>query len=79
MNTTDPQVAIEAKPDTLAATQTAPRSRRWATKEEAAVYGRCTTRTLDRRMAEGKLTRFRNGKTVLIDLDELDAMFESAS
>ena len=51
------------------------RTRRWATKEEAADYARCTPRTLDRRMSEGKLNRYRNGKTVLIDLDELDAMF----
>lgn len=61
------------------ATPTQSRARRWATKEEAALYARCTTRTLDRRMAEGKLRRYRNGKTVLVDLDELDAMFASAS
>lgn len=47
---------------------------RYATLREAAEYCRSTRRTLERRIAEGKLTRFRNGFRVLVDLNEIDAM-----
>lgn len=49
---------------------------RYATLAEAAEYCRSTRRSLERRIAEGKLTRFRNGFRVLVDLNEIDAMLQ---
>ncbi len=51
-----------------------PQRPRYATLRETAEYCRSTRRTLERRIAEGKLTRFRNGFRVLVDLNEIDAM-----
>lgn len=56
-------------------TQTAPMPRpRYATLPEAMDYCRSSRRSLERRIAEGKLTRFQNGFRVLVDLNEVDAM-----
>ena len=56
-----------------------PHTRRWATLNDGAKYVGCTRRTLDRRIAEGKLRRYRNGGKVMVDLNDIDAMLESAS
>lgn len=47
---------------------------RYATLPEAVEYCRSSRRSLERRIAEGKLTRFRNGFRVLVDLNEIDAL-----
>lgn len=47
---------------------------RYATLPEAIAYCRSSRRSLERRIAEGKLTRFQNGFRVLVDLNEIDAM-----
>jgi len=47
---------------------------RYATLPEAIEYCRSSRRSLERRIAEGKLTRFQNGFRVLVDLNEIDAM-----
>lgn len=47
---------------------------RYATLPEAMEYCRSSRRSLERRIAEGKLTRFQNGFRVLVDLNEVDAM-----
>ncbi|MGO1385432.1 MAG: DNA-binding protein [Arachnia sp.] len=51
---------------------------RYATLPEAIVYCRSSRRSLERRIAEGKLTRFQNGFRVLVDLNEIDAMLRGA-
>ena len=63
----------------LSDTSTAPRFQtqasphRWATMAEACDYARCGDRTLRRWISEGKITGFRLGRHLRIDLDELDA------
>lgn len=52
----------------------APSTPRYATLLEAAEYCRSSRRSLERRIAEGKLTRLRNGFRVLVDLNEVDAL-----
>lgn len=47
---------------------------RYATLPEAVEYCRSSRRSLERRIAEGKLTRFRNGFRVLVDLNEIDSL-----
>lgn len=47
---------------------------RYATIPEAVEYCRSSRRSLERRIAEGRLTRFKNGCSVLVDLNEVDAM-----
>ncbi len=47
---------------------------RYATLPEAVEYCRSSRRTLERRLSEGKLTRFNNGARVLVDLNEIDAL-----
>lgn len=46
---------------------------RWATKAEAAEYARCSTRTLERRIASGEITGYNVGSRVVVDLNEIDA------
>ena len=46
---------------------------RWATKSEAARYARCSTRTIDRRIASGEITGYTVGSRVVVDLNEIDA------
>ena len=41
---------------------------------EAVEYCRSSRRSLERRMAEGKLTRYKNGFRVLVDLNEIDSL-----
>lgn len=47
---------------------------RYATLPEAVEYCRSSRRSLERRISEGKLTRFNNGSRVLVDLNEIDAL-----
>ena len=47
---------------------------RYATLPEAVEYCKSSRRSLERRMAEGKLTRFKNGFRVLVDLNEIDSL-----
>ncbi len=47
---------------------------RYATLPEAAEYCRSSRRSLERRIAEGKLTRFKNGFRVIVDLNEIDSL-----
>lgn len=47
---------------------------RYATLAEAVEYCRSSRRSLERRISEGKLTRYKNGFRVLVDLNEIDAM-----
>lgn len=51
---------------------------RYATLEEAISYCRSSRRTMERRLAEGKLTRFKNGARVLVDLNEVDAFLRGS-
>ncbi|MCC2592472.1 excisionase family DNA-binding protein [Tessaracoccus sp. OS52] len=55
------------------------RSRRWATLKEAAQYVCCHPKTITRRFSDGTLSRYRMGRRVLVDLDELDAVMESSA
>jgi excisionase family DNA binding protein len=41
------------------------------TRKEAAEYQRCTTRTIDRRIASGELKAVRIGRTVLLDAHDV--------
>ena len=60
---------------TMASTRTSTRPHpRYATLPEAVEYCRSSRRSLERRMAEGKLTRYKNGFRVLVDLDEIDSL-----
>lgn len=55
----------------------APRSSqppRYATLPEAMEYCRSSRSSLERRLAEGRLTRYKNGYRVLVDLNEIDAL-----
>lgn len=47
---------------------------RYATLKEAIEYCRSSRRSLERRIAEGKLTRYQNGFRVLVDLNEIYLM-----
>lgn len=53
--------------------------RRWATLKEAADYVCCHPKTINRRFSDGTLVRYRLGRRVLVDLDELDAVMESSA
>ena len=60
---------------TMASTRTSTRTHpRYATLPEAVEYCRSSRRSLERRLAEGKLTRFKNGFRVLVDLNEIDSL-----
>lgn len=47
---------------------------RYATLSEAIEYCRSSRRSLERRLAEGKLTQFKNGYRVLVNLNEIDLL-----
>ncbi len=53
-------------------TSTQPRS--WASATDAAKHAGISRKTVDRMCAAGKLTRYKLGGRVLVDLDELDAL-----
>ena len=57
----------------------APRVRRWATLQDAAAYVCCHPKTITRRFNDGTLNRYRMGRRILVDLDELDAVMESTA
>ncbi len=55
-------------------TTTTPRTRRWASINDAAEYVGVNTKTLRRMMARGEITGYRFGDRLLrFDLNELDA------
>lgn len=58
----------------------ATKTKTWLTRKQAAVHGSVSTRTVDRLLAAGKLTRHRRPGTrnVLIDPDELTLALEPA-
>lgn len=47
-------------------------ARRWASLKEAAEYISVHPKTLTRRFSDGSLIRYRMGRRVMVDLDELD-------
>ncbi|MHA6507962.1 helix-turn-helix domain-containing protein [Tessaracoccus sp. Y1736] len=49
-------------------------ARRWASLNEAAEYIRVHPKTLTRRFSDGSLIRYRVGRGVMVDLDELDEL-----
>lgn len=49
-------------------------ARRWASLNEAAEYIRVHPKTLTRRFSDGSLIRYRVGRRVMVDLDELDEL-----
>lgn len=49
-------------------------NKRWASADTAAKHAGISRKTVDRMCAAGKLTRYKLGGRVLIDLDELDAL-----
>lgn len=53
-------------------------TRRWASINGTADYLVVTPRTIRRYVAESRLTAYRIGRTVRIDLNEVDAMLERA-
>lgn len=53
--------------------------RRWASLREAADYVDVHPRTLTRRFNDGTLIRYRMGRRVLVDLDELDAVLAAGA
>ena len=55
------------------------RVRRWATLQDAAAYVCCHPKTITRRFNDGTLNRYRMGRRILVDLDELDAVMESTA
>lgn len=55
------------------------RARRWATLQAAAAYIGCHPKTLTRRFGDGTLVRYRMGRRILVDLDELDAVMEATA
>ena len=61
------------------ATVTPSRIRRWATLQQAAAYVCCHPKTITRRFNDGTLNRYRMGRRILVDLDELDAVMESTA
>ncbi|MGO1487839.1 MAG: excisionase family DNA-binding protein [Arachnia sp.] len=60
-------------------TITSKRVRRWATLQQAAEYVCCHPKTISRRFHDGTLHRYRMGRRILVDLDELDAVMESTA
>ncbi len=58
---------------------TSNRVRRWATLQEAAEYLCCHPKTISRRFSDGTLNRYRMGRRILVDLDEVDAVMESSA
>ena len=51
-----------------------PVARRWASLKEAAEYISVHPKTLTRRFSDGSLIRYRVGRRVMVDLDELDEL-----
>ncbi|MBK7822064.1 MAG: DNA-binding protein [Tessaracoccus sp.] len=49
-------------------------ARRWASLKEAAEYISVHPKTLTRRFSDGSLIRYRMGRRVMVDLDELDEL-----
>jgi excisionase family DNA binding protein len=49
-------------------------ARRWASLKEAAEYVSVHPKTLTRRFSDGSLIRYRVGRRVMVDLDELDEL-----
>lgn len=47
---------------------------RWATKKEAAEYGRCSENLIDKYITQGQLSRAGHGRKVLVNLNELDSL-----
>ncbi|MEO7589061.1 MAG: excisionase family DNA-binding protein [Arachnia sp.] len=58
---------------------TSKRVRRWAAMQEAAEYVCCHPKTIRRRVSDGTLNRYRMGRRILVDLDEVDAVMESSA
>lgn len=54
-------------------------ARRWATLSQAAAYLNCHPKTISRRLTDGTLSRYRIGRRLLVDLDEVDAVLETTS
>lgn len=52
----------------------ASKARRWASLKEAAEYISVHPKTLTRRFSDGSLIRYRVGRRVMVDLDELDEL-----
>jgi len=53
------------------------RSRRLKSLSDAAEYGGCSTKTIRRLIASGRLTGYRLGpKLIRVDLDELEALLK---
>lgn len=48
--------------------------RRWASLQEAADYISVHPKTITRKFSEGTLIRYRVGRRVMVDLDELDEL-----
>lgn len=57
------------------------RAAKWLTKSEAAGYLRVGSRTIDRYVDQGRITRYRIGdlRTVRFDREELDALVRPAT
>ena len=55
------------------------RNRRWASLQEAAAYVSVHPKTLTRRFSDGTLVRYRFGRRVMVDLDELDRVMLASS
>ena len=55
------------------------RTRRWASLKEAAEYIRVHPKTLTRRFSDGSLIRYRVGRRVMVDLDELDDLVAASA
>lgn len=53
---------------------TAPRPRRWASLKDAAEYISVHPKTITRKFSEGSLIRYRVGRRIMVDLDELDQL-----
>lgn len=55
------------------------RARRWASLKEAAEYISVHPKTLTRRFSDGSLIRYRVGRRVMVDLDELDELVAASA
>jgi excisionase family DNA binding protein len=53
-----------------------PNRRRWVTVEWTANYLGVTTKTVRSMISEGRLTGYRNGRFIRLDLDEIDAAMQ---
>ncbi len=53
--------------------------RRWASLKEAAEYMSVHPKTITRKFSEGALIRYRLGRRVMVDLDELDELVLSSA